>query len=101
MKKKYDAVVTTGTYTANGVEKKRYKNVGAVMANDDGSLFMLLEATFNPAGIKQEGKESVLISFYEPKPKDGYATHDAAEPTHAELKANGYTPETIADEIPY
>ncbi len=71
MGKKYDAVVTTGTYTAaDGSEKKRYKNVGVVMEGNEGGLYMLLEATFNPAGIKQEGKESVMVSFYEPKAKE-------------------------------
>lgn len=70
MAKKYDAVVVTGTYTANGVEKKRYKNVGVVMEGSEGGLYMLLEATFNPAGCKQEDKESIMVSFYEPKEKE-------------------------------
>jgi hypothetical protein len=71
MAKKYDAVVTTGTYTdKNGVEKKKFKNIGVVMEGNEGGLYMLLDVTFNPAGCKQEGKESIMVSFYEPKEKE-------------------------------
>jgi len=70
MAKKYDAVVVTGTYTKDGAEKKRYKNIGVVMEGNDGGLYMLLDVTFNPAGLQQEGRESIMVSFYDPKPND-------------------------------
>lgn len=78
MKKKYDAAVKVGTYEQNGATKNRYENVGVVMEGDNG-LFMLLKSTFNPAGIRQEGKESVLISFFEPKAKGEPTSHDQAK----------------------
>lgn len=67
MKKKYDLVIKVGEYTnAQGEKKNRYQNVGAIMEGDNGP-FILLEKTFNPAGI-QDGKNSVLISMFEVKP---------------------------------
>lgn len=66
MKKVYDLAVKVGSYTnKDGQEKGRYQNVGAVMESDKGR-FILLEKTFNPAGI-QDGKGSVLIHMFEPK----------------------------------
>ena len=71
MAKKYDAVVKTGSYTDNAGESKgRYENVGSVMENDKGELYMILKTTFNPAGAKVEGKDCIIVSFYEPKEKD-------------------------------
>ncbi|MGZ3797892.1 MAG: hypothetical protein ACXVB1_16090 [Pseudobdellovibrionaceae bacterium] len=69
MKKTHDLVIKTGEYTnAQGEKKNRYQNVGAVMEGDNGP-FILLEKTFNPAGI-QDGKNSVLISMFEVKPQN-------------------------------
>lgn len=97
MSKKYDAVIKVGSYIdQSGTTKNRYENVGVVLEGNDGGLYMLLKATFNPAGIKQEGKESVLINFYEPKEKGAN--------THQQAKQDGYqaTPATeISDEIPF
>jgi len=66
----YDAVVTTGKYkNAQGEEKSNYENVGTVLQGENGP-FLLLKRTFNPAGVPNpENKDSVLISLFEPKPK--------------------------------
>lgn len=68
MKKKFDLAVKTGTYEKDGQTKNKYQNVGVIMEGDKGP-FILLNKTFNPAGI-QDGKESVIISMFEEKPKD-------------------------------
>lgn len=71
MAKKYDAVVTLGSYEVNGETKKNYINAGAVMEGSDGGLYLLMPRTFNPAGVPNpDNKDSILISFYEPKAKD-------------------------------
>ncbi len=71
MPKKYDAVVKTGEYTNSSGEKKgRYENVGSVMENDKGELYLILKTTFNPAGAKVEGKDSIIVSFYEPQARE-------------------------------
>ena len=77
MAKLYDLAVKTGTYTnSNGDEKGRYKNVGAVMEGRDGGMFILLDRTFNPAGVG-EG-EACLISMFEPKQR-GQSNNNQAQ----------------------
>jgi hypothetical protein len=69
MIKKYDIVATVGTYQKGGETKNRFKNVG-VMMEKDGKPFLLLERTFNLAGLPNpQGKDTVLLSLYEPKDK--------------------------------
>lgn len=82
-KKLYDAVVVTGKYTnRDGVEKKRYLNVGAVMEGDKG-LSLKLEAL----PVNFDG----WINFYEPKAKK------ASSPVEARAEAV----ENFEDEIPF
>ena len=72
MSVKYDIVATTGEYTTNtGDVKKRYKNVGKVMENDNG-MYLLLDKTFNPAGVPSDS-DAIFLSCFEPKRKEGYA----------------------------
>ena len=67
--KTHDLAVKTGTYTdREGNEKGRWMNVGALMEDDKGQPFLMLNACFNPAGIqREEGRESILISCFEPQ----------------------------------
>lgn len=63
-----------GSYTnASGETKNRYQNIGAVMEKDDGGRFILLERWFNPAGVPHDAERgnSILVSMFEPKPRDG------------------------------
>jgi hypothetical protein len=71
MAKKYDLVVKVGEYTdGQGQTKGRFKNVGVVMDGKNGP-YILLDRTFNPAGVGgNDGRESIIISMYEPK-QDG------------------------------
>jgi len=43
MAKIYDVVAVTGSYTKDGQEKKRYKNVGFINKNNDGHLSLKLD----------------------------------------------------------
>ena len=71
MKKKYDLSVKTGTYQKDGETKNRYLNVGSVMEDDNGGSFILLDRTFNPAGVPNpDDKQSVLISMFTAKSRD-------------------------------
>ena len=69
MRKLYDLAVKTGEYTnAQGETKGRWLNVGRVMQDDNGGKFILLNRTFNPAGVEvQPGRDSVVLSLFEPK----------------------------------
>ncbi len=93
MRKKFDAVVKTGSYTTpSGETKARYENVGTVMENEKGELSLLLKATFNPAGVQRDpGRDNIFVSFYTPKDRQPTA-HDTA-------KQDGYQPET--NEAPF
>ena len=72
-KKIRDLAVKTGSYTdRDGNPKGRYKNVGSLMESDDGSKFILLDTTFNPAGVPNpDNRDNVLISIFEMKDQDG------------------------------
>lgn len=70
-RKTHDLCVKTGTYESNGETKGRWMNVGALMEDNEGRPFLMLNACFNPAGIqREEGRESILISCFEPQ-QDG------------------------------
>lgn len=73
--KKYDVACKTGSWTdKEGKTKNKYINVGTVFSNDDGRMFMVLNRTFNPAGIANpDNKEAVILSFFEPKVKESSA----------------------------
>lgn len=66
-RKKYDAVVTIGTYKdkQTGEEKKRYATVGTVFENDEGKLSLKLDTI--PVGPGWSG----FIQFFEPRQQDG------------------------------
>ena len=72
-KKIRDLAVKTGSYTdRDGNTKGRYKNVGSLMESEDGGKFILLDTTFNPAGVPNpDNRDNVLISIFEMKDNDG------------------------------
>lgn len=75
MNKVYDLCVKSGSYEKGGETKSKWLNVGAVLSGDKG-MFILLDRTFNPAGCPNpEGKETVLISMFEPKEAGKSADH--------------------------
>lgn len=63
--KLYDICLGQKYQTQDG-EKTKWQNVGVVMKNDKGNQYILLDKTFNPAGVN-DGKDSVLLSMFEPK----------------------------------
>jgi len=97
MGKKYDLVVKTGEYTdGQGQTKGRFKNVGVMMEGDNGP-YLLLDRTFNPAGVGgNDGRESIIVSMYEPKDKAGQQQAPMA-------KSGGYQPKArdLEDDVPF
>jgi len=96
MGKKYDLVVKTGEYTdGQGQTKGRFKNVGVMMEGDNGP-YLLLDRTFNPAGVGgNEGRESIIVSLYEPKDNVGQQQAPAA-------KSGGYKARDLdGDDVPF
>ena len=72
MNKLYDlAVVTSKFTTRNGEEKSRWENIGAIWENATGNKFIMLKASFNPAGIaRKEGSDSIVVSLFPPKQRN-------------------------------
>ena len=70
--KTHDLAVKVSTYTdRNGNEKGRWQNVGSVLETNDGGRVILLNRTFNPAGVPNpEGRDTVMLSMFEPKERD-------------------------------
>jgi hypothetical protein len=100
MAKKYDLVVKVGEYTdRDGQTKGRFKNIGVMMDGDKGP-YILLDRTFNPAGVGgNDGRESIIVSLYEPK--DGQQPSPAQQ-QHSQQKSNGYQPQRqLDDSIPF
>lgn len=70
-RKTHDIVAKVGEYTdRQGQTKPSYKNVGALMQGDNGP-FLMLERTFNPAGMPIDGRGNVILSCFEPRQQDG------------------------------
>ena len=96
MGKKFDLVVKVGEYTdGQGQTKGRFRNVCVMMDGDKGP-YLLLDRTFNPAGVGgNEGRESIIVSLYEPKDGVGQQQAPAA-------KSGGYKASDLdGDDVPF
>lgn len=94
-----DLAVKVGTYTDGaGNEKARWQNLGALMRSDDGGEFILLDRTFNPAGVPvpSNGGNSVLISAFKIRGDDGQRSGGQQSSPPADP-----TPPPDDDEIPF
>jgi len=90
--KKFDVVAITGRKD----EKPIYKNVGAIVEKE-GKHYLLLDKVFNPAGLAENDRDSVVLSLFTPKAKG-----------QAQNITNGSVPQPAAqvsndfgDEIPF
>lgn len=92
-----DLAVKTGSYTdRNGETKGRYENVGSILQLDDGGKILLLKRSFNPAGVPfKEGSDQIIISMFDPKPRDGEGSFQEA-PRAAAPASRQVPPETLA-----
>jgi hypothetical protein len=99
MGKKYDLVVKVGEYTdGQGQTKGRFKNVGVVMDGQNGP-YILLDRTFNPAGVGgNDGRESIIVSMYEPK-QDG--AQPAQQRSAAPAQRQPASQRPLDDEVPF
>ena len=100
-KKIRELVVKTGSYRdRDGNEKPRWKNVGSLMESEDGGKFILLDTTFNPAGVPNpDNRDNVLISIFEMKDNDGGQRQQSA-PAQRQAPAPQQT-NIAGDDIPF
>ena len=61
--------VAIGKYTdSSGNEKTNWLNIGGIFQKDDGGKFMLMNRTFNPAGVPNpENRETFIVSMFDVK----------------------------------
>ena len=67
-KKTHTLAVKVGTYTKNGEEKNKYLYIGSILEGEYGP-FILMDKTFNPAGVNHEGDCIKISMFAESKDK--------------------------------
>lgn len=85
-----DIVAVVGTYTSpNGETKKKYKTVGALIKTPDGREFLVLDRTFNPAGVpnlsaSQKDSDQCVLNLFEPD--NGFEQHRKPSPPRAASK---------------
>ena len=94
MKKMYDLDVKTGEYQKDGKTKNRYQNIGSIMENDNDQ-FMILDRTFNPAGVPNpDNKSSVIVSMFK-------ADRDSGNKKPVESKSSAPDNPFDDDDIPF
>ncbi len=60
-----------------GETKNSYRTVGSLMESEDGNKFIMIDPTFNFAAVKRdEGRDMVLVSMFEPKVKEQSTTQE-------------------------
>lgn len=93
MKRKYDIAVKAGERPDG---KAIWKNVGVMMEGTNGP-FLLIDRTFNPAGVpaKTPMESSILCSLFEPKEGNDRAP---AEPKAEKKFAKN---KDFDDDVPY
>lgn len=83
-----DISVKVGTYAgANGEEKGRYRNIGAIMRQDDGREFMMLDVmaldsklvNLNARATKRV-EDKIMCSLFDPRPPGGRPATSGEEP---------------------
>lgn len=63
-----DLAVKTGEYQKDGHTKPRFETVGAMLKNEEGKVMLLLNRTFNPAGVPNpDNSETCMISVFDLK----------------------------------
>jgi hypothetical protein len=108
-KKVYDLAVKVSEYQdkQTGAKKARWQTIGAMMSNDEGGHFVLINRWFSPAGVQDlsgKGGESVLVSCFRPQEDGG---RGGVAEAHDRAKRDGYQGQRAAarelgkDDIPF
>lgn len=109
MSKIYDVVVKTGEYQdrQTGETRAQWKNVGAVMNGENGP-FMMLDRTFNPAGLPNpDNRSNCLLSLFKPKEQgqqQGYQHNNGGQQQHGHQSApppQPGGPSDFNDDVPF
>ncbi len=59
------SVKTAKYINEKGEEKARWVRLGKILQKDDGSKFILIDRTFNPAGVPNEdSRDTIIVSIF-------------------------------------
>jgi hypothetical protein len=88
--------VKVGEYNKGGKTVGKYVTVGKVLTDANGKDMVLLDRTFNPAGCPNDGREGIILNFWDAEEKQEQTPHN-------EAKANAYQTSSLLDEdsIPF
>lgn len=69
------------------VSDKNWVNIGCIMEKDDGGKFMIMNRTFNPAGVPNpDNRDTLIVSMFDVKPKsDADKVSDAFNGTDEDI----------------
>lgn len=92
-KKTHDLCVAVRKYTtADGTQKSEWLNIGAVMQDDKGGEYIIINRHFNPAGIPNpDNRHSLIVSRFAVKDRAQGGSEPVATAEKAELN----------DEVPF
>jgi len=106
-----DLAVVVGSYQdrATGQQKNRFENIGTLLKNEEGTLLIMLKATFNPAGVQRDpGRESIMVSVFDLRddsaggaPPRRPAQNGATTTAPAAAAAPTQAPSDADDDIPF
>jgi len=67
-RKTKDLAVVTGSYMKDGQQKNRYQNVGYILEDEKGAKMIMLNRSFNPAGVPhKDGSDTIILNQFEVK----------------------------------
>ena len=72
-RKIHDLAVVVGQYQKDGQTKNRYQNIGVMMETEQGGRFLLMDRSFNPAGVPYDATRGnqIMVSLFDDSPRQG------------------------------
>jgi hypothetical protein len=96
MGKLADVAVVVGSFKKDGQEKFKWKTVGALIEGANGKQYVMLDKTFNPAGVPtKEGSDQITLSFFYDKDRQ----QSSPEPKKASGKS--FYPDDLDNDQPF
>lgn len=99
-KKIKDVAVVTSKYNHNGQDKSHWTNVGALYQNDDGSMFLSLNAFFNFSALpRKDSSDRVIIGLFDPKPRDNQ--NNSSSSSYSSPDSYSYNSSNNDSDVPF
>jgi hypothetical protein len=80
----------------NQIMKNQYQKIGNMFEKDDKGRFIILDPFINLAGVPHEPGKGVMVSMFDPKPRDGQQHSGTSQP-----QASNGDDQQFGDTIPF